>query len=302
MNEEFLALAGIRYDKKRLDDWRDTEYQQLPYAQGFEMKALLSRGADINSKDESGRTALHLVVCCGSEMPALYLSGLLCDGGIDRDHVACNLTALMLAATFGYSMVALDLVNKGARVGLSSKGVTALHLAALQGHLGVVKTLLEKGADPQARNDEGLTPAMLALRNGHIEVAKYLSPEEANATHYFESSRPVGDGICSDNECPCGWPGAKLPHGTGYLYISKEVVDFRKDARTEAEAMDKIASIEKKTGVIVANPNALASPLHICHQAALKRGVDLEVASQDAKHWWETGEVPLRPTPIVLPA
>jgi len=34
---------------------------------------------------------------------------------------------------------------------------------------------------------------------------------------YFEVLMPDGDATCSDNDCPCGDPGASIPHGTGYL-------------------------------------------------------------------------------------
>ena len=299
LDEQLLVLAGTEYDKKRLNDWHDYEYRRLPYLQGIAMDELISRGANINAKDKMGRTVLHLVICCGSEVDALNLSRHVLDKGVDRDHVAGGISALSLAASLGYPMVVLQLIQKGATIGTSSSGVTALHLAAHCGHLETVKTLLEHGADPHAMTQEGATPGILALQQGHMDVAAFLSSANADIKSYFECSRPTGDGTCSDNECPCGLPGTTLQRGSGYLYISKEVVDFRRDARTEAEATAKIASIEQQSGIVITNPNSLASAILICKQAALKRGIDLEIASRDASHWWETGEVPLRPTPSI---
>ena len=118
----------------------------------------------------------------------------------------------------------------------------------------------------------------------------------AFAGPYFESSRPSGNATCSDDSCPC--PGAIIAPGTGYLYISKEVIEFRKDAIAESEAAAKIQDVQRKLGAIVANPNLLASPILMCRMGAEKRGIDLAWASRDAQHWWKTGQVPLRPTPM----
>ena len=39
-------------------------------------------------------------------------------------------------------------------------------------------------------------------------------------------------------------------------------------------------------------------PILVCEEGAKLRGIDMEVAAADAKRWWETGKVPLRPTPL----
>ncbi|WCR53196.1 MAG: Actin-binding protein [Wolbachia endosymbiont of Ctenocephalides orientis wCori] len=48
-------------------------------------------------------------------------------------------------------------------------GRTPLHLAALRGHLDVVKSLIEKGADAKAEDKHGHTPIHLAAENGHLD-------------------------------------------------------------------------------------------------------------------------------------
>ena len=53
-------------------------------------------------------------------------------------------------------------------------GVTALILAAQNGHAEVAKQLLDKGAAADARNNDGWTALMVAAANGHVEVAKQL--------------------------------------------------------------------------------------------------------------------------------
>ena len=110
------------------------------------------------------------------------------------------------------------------------------------------------------------------------------------------SNRSVA--LCSDNECPCGVPGANLPKGSGYFYISKEVVDFRRDCPAEAQALAKIEKMQKKLGGHIIGASGVFAPILMCVQGARRRGLDLGVAGADAKHWWTTGQVPLRPTPL----
>lgn len=53
-------------------------------------------------------------------------------------------------------------------------GDTALHAAAGQGHLRIVKALVAAGADVRATTKEGKTPLSMALQSGHSEVAAAL--------------------------------------------------------------------------------------------------------------------------------
>jgi ribosomal protein L24E len=116
---------------------------------------------------------------------------------------------------------------------------------------------------------------------------------------YFQvpEANPGSDGLCSDNACPCGFPGATIPRGSGYMYVSDSVADFRKDARTVAEAEAKIARMRENTGTFVMFDQDVVTSTLMCEMGAKKRGLDLDVAGADAKYWWETGLVPLRATP-----
>ena len=57
---------------------------------------------------------------------------------------------------------------------VDKSGNTALHNAALDGHTGVVKGLLAKGANVNAANNTGSTSLYNAALNGHAEVIKAL--------------------------------------------------------------------------------------------------------------------------------
>jgi hypothetical protein len=117
---------------------------------------------------------------------------------------------------------------------------------------------------------------------------------------YFEVGLPRWDAVCSDGNCPC--PETPIPQGTGYIYISPDVVEFRRDALTSREATEKLERIraegEARTGrSVIINPQGWAVPVLVCEQGARLRHLDLEVAAADARHWWKTGLVPLRATP-----
>jgi len=61
----------------------------------------------------------------------------------------------------------------------SGKGLTPLHIAAQNGHIGLVRLLLEKGAIVNAETPEGLTALFFAAENGHDEVVCLLLQNRA---------------------------------------------------------------------------------------------------------------------------
>lgn len=132
------------------------------------------------------------------------------------------------------------------------------------------------------------------------EMKRQPRGKEGLEMEYFEVPVPNGDGFCSDRNCPC--PEVRIPRGTGYLYIGQEVVDFRRDARSHEDAVKKMVraeeELEQQTGAIVMSSPRVAVPVLVCEQGAKLRGLDLEVAAADARYWWKTGKVPLRPTPL----
>lgn len=63
-----------------------------------------------------------------------------------------------------------------------SQGRTALHMAAANGHHGIVEYLISKGVDLNALNEEKNTPLHWACLNGHVQVVKTLILAGANGS------------------------------------------------------------------------------------------------------------------------
>lgn len=129
----------------------------------------------------------------------------------------------------------------------------------------------------------------------------YFGKRDAPQQTYMEVPRNLqsdGNALCSDDSCPCGVPGARIAPGEGYIYVSKEVADFRKDCPTAAQAQIKVQRIQQQLGAMIFAASGVFSPILMCELGARKRGLDMEVAASDARHWWKTGQVPIRPTPL----
>lgn len=121
---------------------------------------------------------------------------------------------------------------------------------------------------------------------------------------YFECDVPSGNGRCSDNSCPC--PDIEIPRGTGYHYVTQSLVDFRRqypDSQAARNAIQqKHQQMRADLGGIMLMGSYRLVPILVCEQGAKLRNLDLEVAGADAKHWWATGQVPLRATPLASTA
>jgi len=87
---------------------------------------------------------------------------------------------LMLAAALGYSEICNLLIDSGAQINASDfAGNTPLHLA-VQGYgdrIPVVQTLLQRGANSKATNEEGITPTMLAKQMNNNECFQLLNSQ-----------------------------------------------------------------------------------------------------------------------------
>ncbi|MBP8000461.1 MAG: ankyrin repeat domain-containing protein [Chloroflexi bacterium] len=86
-------------------------------------------------------------------------------------------TPLQLACYFNHEALALFLLDQGADVTLVSQnalGLQALHAAATHGNPVLIKALLDRGADANARQASGSTPLDAARENEDVSLAELL--------------------------------------------------------------------------------------------------------------------------------
>jgi hypothetical protein len=87
----------------------------------------------------------------------------------------------MLAAWKGHLGVVRTLLGRGAQVNAKAKdGSTALMAAAQGGHGTIVQVLLDKGADVNAKMQDGATAQALASGDGHEAILKTLRAAAAS--------------------------------------------------------------------------------------------------------------------------
>ncbi|MDZ7755652.1 ankyrin repeat domain-containing protein [Rhodohalobacter sp.] len=109
------------------------------------LNVLLAEGADINTVDEKGNTAL------------------------------------MLASKIGNPrMVKIILAHSPNLNQQNNMGYTALMVASEQGQVHIIEQLLKQGADTSLKNMDGRTAAELAIRNGQPNAADLLNGKSQN--------------------------------------------------------------------------------------------------------------------------
>ena len=89
-------------------------------------------------------------------------------------------SSLMEATTKGDSEKVKALLEKGADVNAKeNNGLTALMRAAFAGQSEIVQALVAKGADVNTKVNNGFTALMMAKKKGHKEIVRIL--KEAGA-------------------------------------------------------------------------------------------------------------------------
>lgn len=176
-------------------------------------RLLLVAGADANGSLPEGETVLMAAAKTGNpDVVGLLLSGGAdVDGTLPRGEVQAynaadpnareswhGQTALMWAAAGGHNEAMRRLIAAGAYLDETSSlidapeieqdrrqggfvyakiprgSMTALHLAAREGQIESVRTLIEAGADLDAQDAEDTTALILATVNGYLDIAELL--------------------------------------------------------------------------------------------------------------------------------
>jgi hypothetical protein len=148
------------------------------------ISALMSRGADPNSKTEDGVTPLMIAAGRGHSKAI----DLLLQAGANIDATAADgSTATSLATKRGH-VYALNVLNYYRRrlgeSGLGESGpagTTQLMLACLRNDIQLAESLLKEGADVDLTNDTGDTALDFAAKRGATKIAELLLKQGASS-------------------------------------------------------------------------------------------------------------------------
>ena len=147
-DEEDIKAYGDRLDEVYADENAKNEEDLVNAAKEGnieEMKSLIQKGADVNSKDK--------------------------DGGY---------TLLILAIGYDYADIVTMLIKAGADVDAQdNKGNTPIIWAIRIGRADIVTMLIDAGADLNTKYKDGNTALSLADLKGHTDIVKILTTADA---------------------------------------------------------------------------------------------------------------------------
>lgn len=184
-NDKALDLAALNGHKKCVEIL--LTHKANPNSSDFEMstpahkaalnghleclKLLANAGAQLDAKDSQGVTPLHKAASAGNPKVVSYLLSQLGDAAVNERDMYQG-TPIHSACFSGHAQIVKLLMGAGARVDLTEElGAAPLHLAALNGHIDCVQTVVDGLAKQQStlkivieqQDRIGMTPLMHAV-------------------------------------------------------------------------------------------------------------------------------------------
>ena len=168
---------------------------------------------DPNCTSEDGRTCLH-AASIGGKLNVLKYLQINHNCQINTDPFLLNPLQTVVAGNQD--------VNQNCNRKKSNIKYSCLHLATQNGHLLLVRYLVDEVGCRMTLDEHGRSPAYLAAAGGHLDILKYLI-EEKGADPRFRTSK--------------GWktarftvpPGRSLVHiasGKGFLHVVRYLVEY----------------------------------------------------------------------------
>eukprot|EP00961_Rhodomonas_salina_P220885 2986363-Rhodomonas_salina.2 len=180
-------VTGMDRVRRKSDCVSDPEEQKLHDCSASgdveKVNELLLQGVNVNSRNASARTPLHIAAYNGH---ISIVQALIAAGADIHSMDKLEKTSLHLAAWKGYVDIASLLVDAGADINACDCwGKSPLHHAAEAGDapggpgMAVCELLLSAGADKDVQGKMGRTALMMAIQKSHSEVALRLISDGA---------------------------------------------------------------------------------------------------------------------------
>ncbi|KAK4883551.1 hypothetical protein RN001_006870 [Aquatica leii] len=144
------------------------------------MEMLITNNCDTEARDKYGMRPILMAAWHGHrEAVQLLINAGACSNATNKKHFT-----LLICAAKNNRLEVVDYILdtlEDVRVDVVDiEGQTALFHAAMGGHLGVVKRLVEAGALIDRRNKESRTALHAASERGHVDVAEFLLTHEGD--------------------------------------------------------------------------------------------------------------------------
>uniref|UniRef100_A0A8H7K4T2 Prion-inhibition and propagation HeLo domain-containing protein n=1 Tax=Bionectria ochroleuca TaxID=29856 RepID=A0A8H7K4T2_BIOOC len=242
-------------------------------------KLLLERGAFISSEGRLKNTPMHLAACNGHlEVVKLLLeheAGVIAptyhEGTFEGYEESVNLprgkqtgisnrsnivgdTPLTVAASNGHLEVVRLLLEHEARAATTDRHQrTPLHFAAALGNVEMARLLLDKGADTTAQDFSNCTPLLCSAKKNHSEVVELL----------------VGRGASVESTDEAGVTSLMHASGLGHIETMRVLLERGADIAATSD--------NGGTSLIFASEDGHVDAMRIL----LDRGADIETSDND---------------------
>ncbi len=156
---------------------------------GSDVRTWLLRGVDPNQPDPAEGPPLLVAINARADAS---VKALLESPELDVNALnAKGENGLMRAALLGDLVTTKLLIARSAEV--NKPGWTPLHFAATAGSLELVQLLVANDAYLDAQSPNNTTPAMMAARQGHKTLVRYLIDEGADPTQRNDAGLSIAD-------------------------------------------------------------------------------------------------------------
>jgi ankyrin repeat protein len=240
------------------------------------VRLLVDLGGDFKARDNDGKTVLHSAAEGGNEA----VVRLLVDRGADIEATDDDKkTVLHSVASFwkpNEAVVRL-LVDLGADLEAKDNNrKTVLHSAAQEGDEAVVRLLVDRGADLEAKDNDSKTVLHSAAKGGNEAVVRLLVDRGAN----FEAKDTYGKTVL---------------HSVALFWEPNEaVVRLLVDLGADIEAKDKYGNTVLQSVVLHWKLNEAVMRLLV------DRGADLEAKDNDGKTVLHSAALSQKPNEAVV--